>query len=425
VSHSHRAAAVFALAFLAAGFAAAGNWPAWRGPDRDGIGHEKNLATHWGAGKNVAWTLPMPGPGGSTPVVWGDRIFLTSAEGPNLVLLCVGTDGKPRWNRPLGKALRTNIRAGEGNDASASPSTDGKHVFAFAGSGDFACFDFDGNEVWHFNTQKRYGRFHTQHGLHVTPLLYRDRLYLSLLHADGHWVIALDKATGNDVWKVHRPTDARGESKEAYASPCLWTNGKDAYLVVLGADYATAHRLDNGQEIWRLADLNPTKRYSTAFRIITSPVASPDLIVVPTCRGGIVVGVKPDARGVIHAGDPGELWRKSTGAPDVPSPLIHDGVVYLCRENGVLIALDAKTGKELYNTSLHRSLYRASPVLSDGKLYVTARDGTFTVVRPGPKFEKIAENELPDTFTASPALADGTIYLRGFKTLYAVRPAAK
>src|SRR5207248_1791668 len=131
----------------------------------------------------------------------------------------------------------------EGNGASASPSTDGAHVYAFTGTGDFACFDFDGKEVWRFNTQERYGRFNTEHGLHTTPLLYRDRLYMQLIHTDGAWVVALDKATGKEAWKVERKSDGRGECKDSYASPCLGSNGKEAYLITHGNDYTIGHRL--------------------------------------------------------------------------------------------------------------------------------------------------------------------------------------
>ncbi len=413
--------AVSCAVLACAALAWAENWPAWRGPTRNGISNETGLPTHWGDAKNVVWKLPLPGQAGSTPVVWGDRIFLTSAEGKDLVLLCAGTDGKERWKRSLGVARRTSIMRGEGNEASASPSTDGKHVWVFVANGVLACFDLDGNEVWRFNVQERYGRFSIQHGLHVTPVLHGDRLYLSLLHSGAHWVIALEKATGKEVWKVARPSDAEGESREAYATPCVWTDGKDAYLVVLGCDYATAHRLDNGAEIWKLGALNPAERYSYAFRIIASPVAVPDLIVVPTCRNGPVVGVKPSAKGTIKPGSPFEQFRVQKGSPDVPSPLIHGGQVYLCRENGVLICLDAKNGKPLYEQALHRARYRASPVYADGKVYLTARDGTFSVVKAGPKFELLATNRLPDEFTASPVIANGRIYLRGFRHLYAIQ----
>jgi outer membrane protein assembly factor BamB len=406
--------------------ASADNWPQWRGADKDGCSREKGLPTTWDATTNIAWTLKLPGPGGSTPIVWGDRLFLTSADGSDLVLMCVKTDGKPVWKKVIGPAERSSVRKDEGNDASPSPSTDGKHVFVYVGSGDFACFDFDGNEVWKFNAQKRYGKFSIQHGMHVTPLLHEDRLYLSLLTNGGHWVIALDKATGKDVWKVERPSDARGESREAYASPVLWQNGKELNLVVLGCDYATGHRLSDGKEVWRLTDLNPKDRYSTAHRIITSPVASGDLLVVPSCRGLIIAALKPGASGLIKPGDASERWRNARGSPDVPSPLVHDGLVYLVRENAVLLCLEADTGKEVYSQRLSSERYRASPVYADGKLYLSGRDsGTFTVVKAGRKFEQLATNSLPDEFAASPAISEGRIYLRGFHTLYAVQEAGK
>jgi outer membrane protein assembly factor BamB len=403
----------------------ADNWPSWRGPDNNGICRETRLPTQWGPNKNIAWRLPLPGIGGATPVVWGDRLFLTSGDGNDLVLLCVQTNGQLLWKRPLGKAVRIKIKRDEANEASASPSTDGKHVYVFVGSGVFACFDFDGKEVWQFNVQDRYGKFQIQHGLHSTPLLHEGRLYLALQHATGHWLIALDKATGKEVWKVERATDAQGESLESYSSPCLWRDGKETYLVVLGSDYATAHRLSDGGEVWRVGGLNPKARYNYAFRIITSPVAGPGLLVVPTARGSVVVGIGPTADGTAAPGKAVERWRNAKGSPDVPSPLVYDGLVYLCRENGVLICLEAKTGKELYQQPLHRARYRASPVYADGKIYLTARDGTFSVVKAGPRFELLAENQLPDDFTASPAISGGRIYLRGFRTLYAIQEGAK
>jgi outer membrane protein assembly factor BamB len=234
------------------------------------------------------------------------------------------------------------------------------------------------------------------------------------------WVIALDKASGQDIWKVERKTDGRGEGEHSYASPCLWQNGKDTYLVVHGCDYATAHRLSDGSEIWRLGDLNPKTKYNPTFRLVASPVAAPDLIVVPTAKNGPVIGVKPDAQGMITAGSPSERWRRPQGTTDVPSPLVHEGLVYMCRENGLLICIEANTGKEHYQEALHRALYRASPVYADGKLYLTARDGMFSVVKAGPRFELVATSQLPDTFTASPAISGGRIYLRGFETLYAI-----
>ncbi|HEX3316338.1 MAG TPA: PQQ-binding-like beta-propeller repeat protein [Gemmataceae bacterium] len=421
------------------------NWPDWRGPNHDGVSHETGLATKWSDKENVAWTLKMPGKAGSTPIVWGNQIFLTSAEGiepkrtespkkgrkdgrndsppTDLILVSISADGKELWRRKLAKAGRGAIRNDEGNEASASPSTDGKHVYCFVSTGDLTCFDFAGNEVWHRDIQKDYGKFSIQHGMHQSPILYGDRLYVALIHNNGHWLIALDKATGKEIWKVKRESDARGESREAYASPILWKNGPDTQIVVLGADYATGHRLEDGKEDWRLGGLNPKgPRYSSALRIIATPAPSPEGLVVPTARGGLIVALRPGVKGDVAAGSPFEFWRKTRGAPDVPTPVVHEGIVYAPREDGGIIQCwDLKTGAENYVDRIHSDRYRGSPVYGDGKVYLTARDGTFTVLEAGPKFKVLATNTLPDHFTSSPAISGGTIYLRGFETLYAIR----
>lgn len=402
----------------------ADNWPNWRGPSNDGISKETGLPATFNDTKNVAWTLKLPGKGSSTPIIWGDRIFLTGAEGESVALWCVSTQGKMLWKSKIAGVFRSVIRKDEGNDASATPSTDGKHVFVYVGSGDMACFDFEGKQIWSFNAQKRYGDFSIQHGMHVTPLLHEDRLYFALLTNGGHWVIAIDKATGKEVWKVERPTDAMDESREAYTSPVLWKNGAELNLVILGCDYTTGHRVSDGKEIWRLGDLNP--KNSGAHRVIASPVASGDALVIPTCRGLTVVSLKQGAKGPIKTGSPMEQWRILKGSPDVPSPLIRDGLVYLQRENGVMICLDARTGKEVYEKRVTDGRYRASPIYADGKIYTIGRDsGVVTVLKAGPKFEVLASNRFNDAFTASPAVSGGRIYLRGFDSLYAISEGGK
>jgi outer membrane protein assembly factor BamB len=202
----------------------------------------------------------------------------------------------------------------------------------------------------------------------------------------------------------------------------MWRKGNDAYLIAHGDDYATAHKLTDGSEIWRVGGLNPKDHYRGDLRFVASPGVSPDLIVVPSAKDHPVVGVTPDATGLVGDDSRFELWKKPSGTPDVPSPLIRDGLVYLCREEGRkgFVCLDAKTGEEKYNQPIHESLYRASPVYADGNIYLTAKDGVVTVVKAGPKFEKVAENTLPDHFMASPAISGGRIFLRGFDALYAI-----
>ncbi len=401
--------------------ALADNWPQWRGPKNDGHSAEKGIPAEFGDGKNVVWKAPMPGVGSSTPCVWGDHIFLTAQEGPNCFLLCYGTDGKERWRRPMGTG-KVFTRADEGgNLATPSPTTDGKHVFAFDGSGFLGCFDPDGKEVWKADIQK-YGKFAIQFGVHWTPVLYKGRLYLQVLHRNAQIVLALDAATGKEIWKVERASDSppRVESPDVYASAFVWEKGDQALLIAHGNDYCTAHKLDTGEEVGRVTELNPKARYNRTWRAVASPLVTPDLIVVPSCKHIVTVGINPvGARGIIAPGNPNELWRiKDT--PDVPSPLLVDGVVYLMGETGTLHAVDAKTGKTLYSERVTNQRHRPSPVFVDGKIILVSRDGTVPVVKPGREFELIAKNKVPDTFTASPALADGRLYLRGWNYLWAI-----
>ena len=324
----------------------------------------------------------MPGAGSSTPVIWEDKMFLTCVQGKDVQLLCVSTGGKIQWTKKLGVTGRINLKKDETNEAASSCSTDGKHVWTFDGSGIFACFTVDGQEIWRFDVLERYGKFKTNHGLHTTPLLDGDRLYLTLLHQFAHWLIAIDKATGKELWKVDRETNAKRENLEAYTSPYVWRNDKQSCIVVVGCDYVTGHALKDGAELWRLP-ANP--KPSGSDRIIPTPVAVGDLLVACTGRtGGLVFAIKPGGSGTISPNGPFVQW-SNKGAPDVPSPLIHDGLVYLCRETGRLACADLMTGKEYYtDQTLHLGRYRASPVYADGHVYLTSRDeGYVTVVKAG------------------------------------------
>jgi outer membrane protein assembly factor BamB len=405
--------------------AQADNWPFWRGPRNNGVCDEKNLPAEFGKAKNVLWRLPLPGQAAATPVVWGDHIFLTSPDGDELQLLCISTDGRELWRRTVGHGNR-RARGDEGNSCSPSPVTDGKHVWALMGSGDLACFDCNGNPTWTFNLQKRYGKFQISYGMSSTPVLDGDRLYCQIIHGDGDAstheavVVALEKQTGKEVWKHTRLSDAIVECEHSYASPMMYDDGKLKFLLSHGADYVIAHRLEDGTEIWRCGGLNPKERYNPTLRLVASPATAPGLIVVPSAKNGPVVALRPDGKGNITKSKEFVLWKLPRGTPDVPSPLIYDGLVYLCRERGDLMCLDAKTGDEIYHKQAIRALYRASPILADGKIYVTSRDGDVTVVKAGRDFKVLAQNQLGEQISASPAVSNGRIYFRTFNALWAV-----
>ncbi len=402
------------------------NWPQWRGPQLNGISSETGIPTEWSETKNVAWRVELPGKAGATPVVWDDRIYLTTANDEKLELWCLSTDGEKLWQRLLSPGDRP-VRSDEGNMASPSPSTDGKHVWALVGTGALACFDRNGNKAWGFNLEDRYGKLQIAFGMASTPILDRGRLYLQVIHGEGDpetreaIVVCLEAETGKEIWKQPRPSDAHDECEHSYASPTLYRDDSYACLVSHGADYVVGHALDDGHELWRSGGLNPPGSYNPTLRLVSSPSFGKKLIVVPSAKGGPVLGLRPGGQGDITESTKSVAWRYPDKTPDVPSPLIHEGIVYLCRENGNLLCLDAETGEEIYHERTVRDRHRASPVYADGKIYLTSRSGMVNVIRAGREFEILAKNELGEDISASPAIANGTIYFRTFSSLFAIR----
>jgi outer membrane protein assembly factor BamB len=425
-----RRCALAAVALCLSPAAHAENWPSWRGPTGNGLSSEKNLPVEWSPTKNVAWKLALPGPAGATPVVLGNQIFLTSVNDANeLLLMAVGTDGKQQWQQVISVGNQ-KARGDEGNSASPSPVTDGKHVWTFMGDGTLACHTVDGKEVWKFNVQDRYGKFSIQFGMSSSPVLDGGVLYLQLIHGEGNpktreaCVVAIDGSTGTQVWKVDRPSDAEAENEHSYASAMLYHDGNKKLLLTHGADFIIAHDLKDGHEVWRCGGLNrrddPQLGYDRTLRFVASPVAVPGLIIAPSAKGHPVLAIKADGSGdITNVADKHYwTWKKT---PDVPSPVVVDDLVYLCMENGNLTVLEAKTGKEVYSQATHRQRHRASPVYADGKLYLTARDGKINVVQTGRDFKILAENDLGEDQSSSPAISNGTIYLRTFQHLWAIR----
>ena len=421
---------ILALLLLAAP-AFAENWPHWRGPRLDGTSSETGLPTTWSAGdggENIRWRIDLPGPAASTPIAWGERIFVTSTEsdGDGLLVLAIGRDGKPLWTA---RADRGSVEvfepfALETNAAASTPVTDGERLWVLFGTANLFSFDMNGEVAWKADLAQRYGRPQTYFGLSTSPLLRGGRLYLQLLHTDAQLVLALDAATGEQVWKHERATDATDECLHAYTSvkPFAPSGEGDELLLVHGADYLSGHSFVDGAEVWRYGTLNPKASYNPTFRLVSTPVVAGGLIVVPTAKRGPVFGLRPgSARGQIREGAPQVAWKLDRGTPDVPSPLIADGLIYLSGENGRLTVLDAGSGETAYAERVHVSQHRGSPVLADGKLYLTGTDGTVSVLRPGRSFEVLAKNKIDaGRLAASPAISDGTIYLRTYEALFAI-----
>ena len=407
------------ITLLTSTHAAGSNWPSWRGPNGNGTSPEKNLPSEWSTTKNVAWKIDLPGASGATPAIWENKIFVTSASGKELVLLCISTEGKVLWKKPLASGNK-KIRNDEGNSAAPSPATDGKHVWTFLGTGDMHCFDMAGKKIWEKNFQKSYGSFDHWHGMSSTPLLVGDTLYQMCLQMENPYIVALDKLTGKERWKVARESDALHESRHSYASPILYQDGAEKQLLIHGADYLSAHKLEDGKELWRCGSLNPKKGYNKFLRFVASPACEPGLVVIPSAKNKPVLGVKPDGKGDISESKSQLRWRRGRDTSDVPTPVIHDGLLYLARENGVMIVMEAMSGKEVYLQRVHRNRQRASPVIADGKLYLAARHGEVCVLKLGREFKVISRNVMKDGIAATPAISGGRIYLRTYKSLYAI-----
>ncbi|QDT39168.1 outer membrane protein assembly factor BamB family protein [Stratiformator vulcanicus] len=430
-SYSFGCILTFVCCGMMADISGAENWPQWRGPTFNGISVETDVPTRWDADTNVAWKVDLPGPAGATPVVWGERIFVSSVDGQDLLLICISTeDGAELWRRKVARGNKT-ARGDEGNSASPSPACDAEHVYVMMGSGDFACYTHEGEEVWKFDVEDRFGKFRIQFGMTSTPVLYNDRLLLQLIHGDGKAnttearVAAIDTATGSTLWDVPRITGAYAENEHSYASPMLYDHGGLTLLLTHGADYTIAYDPADGSEAWRLGGLNPQddpdKDYHRTLRFVSSPCPAPGIVVSPTAKNGPIFAVRPDVNGDVTADESALRWVYPRYTPDVPSPLVHDGVVYLCREDGKLLCLDQDSGEQIYYERTHNQRHRASPVYADGHIYLSARDGHVTVVKSGRDFEVVAENDIDEALASSPAISNGTIYLRTFDSLWAIR----
>jgi outer membrane protein assembly factor BamB len=383
----------------------------------NGTSSEKNLPIRWSTTENVTWKLAMPERSGSTPIVWGDYVFLNVGEGSNLSLWAVDrTSGAVRWKRPLSGGNRRMMKQ---QMSSPSPVTDGRSVWVMTGTGVLKAFDFSGKELWGRDIQADYGRFGLQWGYASSPLLFEDSLYVQVLHGmhtdDPSYLLRIDKATGKTVWRVLRMTRARFESPDAYTTPALLKQGNSTEIVITGGDVVTGHDPATGQELWRADGLNPSNDGS--YRIVASPVVYGDLLFAPS-RERPLLALKPGGRGDVTKSH--VLWSFNNG-PDVPTPVSDGTYLYSINDRGILYCLDARTGKVIYGPQrLRNATYSGSAVLADGRIYITDEDGVTTVIRSGPKFELLSQNDLQDYTLSSPAISDGQIFVRTASFIYAI-----
>ena len=386
-------------------------WPRWRGPSGQGHVTGTQYTDTWSDTQGVRWRTAVPGLGHSSPIVWRDRIFLTSAtdDGAKVWMLAYNrADGKLLWQTPVPSSGVEHVYA-KNSRASATPTTDGQLVYASFGTHGLAAFDFAGKIVWH----RQLGRLNNYHGSAGSPVLYKNRIFLYQDH-DGSenlrsFVAAFDAKTGKDLWWKDRVETV------GWGTPIVIRAGDHDELIVSSQRRVYGYNPDTGAELWSVR--------GNTFEVIPTPVVGHGLVFCSSGRAGPTFAIRPGGKGDVTATH--VAWTSPRGSPFVPSGIIHGDLLYLVNDmQSILTVHDARTGTLAYQDRLgqpRREGFSSSPVAVGNKLFFTNDDGETFVVEAGPTFKLLRTNRLNARVLASPALVDGTWYWRTDRELLAIQ----
>jgi outer membrane protein assembly factor BamB len=396
-----------AVSMIASAGEGARYWPRWRGPSGQGQVSGNGYPDNWSATENVLWKVPVPGEGNSSPVVWGDRIFLTTARdrGRRLSLLAYRrSDGVQLWEAfaPEGRLEAVHEKNGH---ASATVSTDGKLIYASFGSRGLMAFDFNGKLAW----RQDLGAINNYWGTAGSPLLYKDRiiLYQDQQRAES-FIAAFDAASGRQLWRTVR------NASVGWGSPVAIRSGGREEIVVNGQYAVVAYNPENGSELWRVS--------GTTMEVVPTIVVGHGLLFSSSGRAGPTLAIRPGGQGDVtrtHL-----AWSSPRGSPFIPSPILHEDQLYMVNDmTSIATAFDARTGRTLWQSRLgatQREGFSASPVAVDGKIFFTNDEGETFVLRGGGDFNLLHVNSIGERTLASPALVDGRWYIRTAGHLFAI-----
>jgi outer membrane protein assembly factor BamB len=397
--------------------ARAGDWGHWRG-DGNGVAVDAKPPVSWGEEKNVKWKVEIPGSGSGSPVVWGDKVFVVSGvpvQGGRrgdleFTLFCFDRiSGKLQWKRVAITAAPHEATHSTNNFAPGSPCTDGKHVYAHFGSRGLYCYTMEGERVWSRND---FGKMQArnQFGEGSSPTLSGDTLLLPWDHEGPSALYAINKLTGQTIWKAER------DEPTCWATPLVVEVEGQKQVVMNGQTCARSYDLETGRELWRCG--------GQTQRPVASAVAGHGLVFVGSgFRGSFLAAFRPDGSGDIEGSDH-VFWSVDRDTPDIPSPLLSGDRLYFFKaKSGILSCLDAKTGTPHYSAvrvpDLDGAIY-ASPIAANGFVYLTDRNGTTVVIRDADQFEVVAANSVGETVDATPAPVDGELFIRGERHLFCI-----
>ena len=385
-------------------------WSRWRGPSGQGIVKSGKYTDKWSPTERVTWKSAVPGRGHSSPIVWGDRIFLTTEydDGARLSMLAFNrTTGKQLWETFVPTKGVEHVYP-KNSRASATAITDGTLVYASFGTHGLAAFDFNGKMVWH----NPVGQLANTHGSAGSPILYKDRIFIYQDHKGteetGAFVGAFDKKTGKQIWKTPRVETV------GWGTPIVVRVGDHDELVVSSQRKVYGYDPESGKELWTVSGLG--------FEVIPTPVVADGLILCSSGRQGPTIAIRPGGRGDVTSTH--VAWMSPKGSPFIPSGVAVDGILYLVNDiQSVLTAHDVKTGEVLYQGRLgvaKKEGFSASPIAFDGKVFFTNDDGETFVLKAGREFNLLHVNQLGEQTLASPALVDGKWYFRTATSLVAI-----
>lgn len=420
-----------------AGNLPAQNWANWRGPNYDGSTTAKNLPVEFSKTNGVKWVADLPGPSAATPIIWGDQVFVSSTDVKTRTLRAMALDrksGQVLWNHEIAQGFSQDNRS---NLASPSPVTDGERVIFFYGTGDLVAFDFAGKQLWARNIQKEYGQFAFQWTFSTSPLLFDGKLILQVLQRDvpangrgrkdgpnDSYLLALEPATGKEIWKHIRPSEARAESLEAFTTPTPFTHAGRTELLVAGGDCVSGHDPKTGAELWRWGTWNPTR--ITHWRLVPSPVAAAGIVLAAAPKGAPVYAVKLGGKGTLD--DTSLAWTSAERevSSDVSTPAFADGKFYVLNSDKKILArVDPATGKADWLGELGtRVKLESSPTIADGKIYMQNFKGEVFVVAAAPEFKILHVAAMGDAedndLRSGVAIAYDQLFIRTGTKLYCV-----
>lgn len=394
---------------------AADNWPQWRGPQANGVAAEGEYPVKFSADEGIAWKIALPGLGMSTPVAWGDRIFVTCGIDGNDGVVAYDFAGKEIWRKEFGAERPGKNRNASGSNP--SPVTDGEHVVVYYKSGTLAGLDFAGKVLWNINLQEKYGADTLWWDLATSPVLAGDRVIVAVMQDGDSYLAAFHVATGEEIWKQKRQYERPKESDQSYTTPQIAKVDGREVVVTWGADHLTTHDVATGELVSQYGGFNPDDQ--GMWRVIASQAIGDDVAVVPFGRGNQLGAVQLAGKGDFASKF---LWEKRGLGADVPTPVIDEGKVYLLGDAGELACLDLHSGEELWSDRLpkNRGKYYASPVLAGGNLYCTREDGVVFVVDVGDGFKLLAENAMGEKIIATPVPVRKGFLIRGEQHLFRI-----